>query len=387
MLITCRIDEPKLSRIPDSPSVRMVYPDSVFTHFETVFEQNLKASGCPGAAVAIVKGSEIVYMKGFGVRKNHTTDSVNTQTVFRIGSLSKGFTGVLTGKLIQEGCLSWDDKVVDIIPDFDLKDHEQAQRISVQHLLSQSTGLQRHAYTDLTEHGWDIMDIVPMFSNLDVYGPEGELYAYQNAAFSMIEELIARRTGSTFQELLYKDIFQPAGMPTASATYEEIIENDNVALPHAPVRSKGYVPISISNKYYNAISAGGINASIHDMAIWLQVLLGNRPDIISDETLDFIFSPLVKTRSRYYYDRWPGVVNSYYGIGWRVLEQADKMLIYHGGFVNDYASQIAIDRENKVAICVLFNAPNSFTSKVIPTFFNECELLEALSGFPSVPVF
>ena len=47
---------------------------------------------------------------------------MNAETVFRLGSLSKGFTGVLAGIEVQEGNLNWDDKLIDAVPNFSLKD-------------------------------------------------------------------------------------------------------------------------------------------------------------------------------------------------------------------------------------------------------------------------
>ncbi|HMQ91252.1 MAG TPA: hypothetical protein PKB07_26810, partial [Flavilitoribacter sp.] len=55
--------------------------------------------------------------------------------------------------------------------------------------------------------------------------------------------------------------------------------------------------------------------------------------------------------------------------GWRIFQFEGRELVYHGGYVNDFRTEIAIDRTNKVGICVLFNAPNDMASTVIPDFF------------------
>lgn len=361
--------------------------DIFFKNFESSFREKLNSTKCPGAAVVVVRDSTIIYMNGFGVKSAGTSDSVDTNTVFRLGSLSKGFTGVLTGKLIEEGYFSWEDKVVETIPGFKLKDSIQARRISVKHLLSHSTGLARHSYTNLTESGMKLLDIVPFFGNLPVYGKEGEYYAYQNAAFSLVEETIKQKTGNEFCELLHTRIFEPARMLNASTSYDQLMDYGNIARPHRKdYRTREFIPVPVSGKYFNAVSAGGINASISDMGNWLKVLLGNKPEVVSEETLDFVFSPLVKSsHKRRYYDKWEGVMDSYYGIGWRVLEYENRNLIYHGGYVNYFSSQIAIDRENNIGICVLFNAPNPYTTKVIPEFFSEYQLFDELMRLGNEP--
>ncbi len=329
----------------------------------------MQTTQCPGAAVVVVKGSSIAYLKGFGVSNVNSGDSVDRNTVFRLGSLSKGFTGILAAKLIEQGLFDWNDRVNEIIPEFTLKDSAQANRITVEHILSHSTGIGRHAYTNLIDDGMSLKDIIPKFSSLKVHGKEGKLYAYQNATFAMIEEVIAKKTGKSYSEWLKSEIFEPAGMQNASLSYEEIKENDNVALPHRWSRTKSaYYSRPINHKYYNAISAGGINASISDMGNWLRLLLGARPDVLSSQVIDTVFRPVVKIGGRKSYHRWEGVNDAYYGIGWRVLKYDDKEIVYHGGYVNDYVSQIAIDREENVAICVLYNAINSSVPRVIPEF-------------------
>jgi beta-lactamase class C len=109
------------------------------------------------------------------------------------------------------------------------------------------------------------------------------------------------------------------------------------------------------------------------MGAWLRVLLGNRPDIIAPENLDYIFDPVVKNRNRGGFYGWGGVKDNYYGIGWRIVNWPEKSIIYHGGSVNGYRSEIAIDRENKIGICVLFNSNNRYAAKVIPEFIKAYE--------------
>lgn len=388
-LVGCEtIEQSIIEEYPEMQVETRSAQDVFFENFESSFAKKLNAINCPGAAIVVVKDSTVLYMNGFGVKSAGTHDSVDINTIFRLGSLSKGFTGVLTGKLVEEGHFSWDDKVVKNIPGFSLKDTIQAQRISVENLLSHSTGLARHSYTNLTESGMKLLDIVPFFGNLPVYGKEGEYFGYQNAVFSLVEEVIEQETGREFQELLYNKIFKPSGMSTATSSYAELIEYDNIAMPHGRnYRTREYHPVSVSNKYFNAVSAGGVNASIQDMGNWLKVLLGHRPEVVSEETLDYVFKPIIKTsHKKRYYDRWEGVKDSYYGIGWRVLEyEDDSQLIYHGGYVNYYTSQIAIDRESGIGICVLFNAPNSYTSKVIPEFFKEYRLFAELMRLGTDP--
>lgn len=347
--------------------------------YEPYFMKQLALTHTPGAAMVVIKGDKVVYMRGFGLKQAGTQDSVDVNSVFRIGSLSKGFAGILAGILDQKNVYHLDDALVSHVPYFSLRDKEQAQRVTLKHVLSHSTGLPFHTYTQMIEDGWDLPRIASYFPQVKLAAKEGERFAYQNAVYSLLDEAAAHATGKPYAQVLADEIFTPAGMTTASATYEGIAGNPNVALPHIFVRN-GAAPTPVTHKYYNAISAGGVNASIRDMGEWLQLLLGNKPDIIAQSTLDTVFFPRISTSvERRNYNRWAGLKSHHYGFGWRVLEMQNRTLVYHGGAVNNYRGEIAIDRENKLAICVLFNAHSDVANYVVPTFFEQYDLFRGAS--------
>ena len=326
--------------------------------YESLFKTHFNATGCPGAAVVIVKDSSIIFMKSFGIKEVGKPDSVNTNTVFRIASLSKAFSAVLTGILVEKKLLNWNDKVISYLPDFELNDTGQTKRIEIQHLLSHTTGLPRHALGEYIEDGMALPDIMKKMKKVKLEGEEGKFFAYQNVAFSVIQEIVKSKTNKEFIDWMREEIFKKGNMKHASITYNEFINEPNKAIPHDG-KNKEYVPVPIHANYYNVAAAGGINASISDMAAWLNILLGYRPDIVSKQTLDHVFTPFIEMNKEKdedrveYYDVWDGVQHSYYGMGWRIIQYNNRTLIHHGGFVNNYRSEIAIDRGNKIGICIL----------------------------------
>ena len=333
------------------------------------FQEVMDASNTPGAAIAIIKDNQVYYLNGFGVKNNKTQEPIDINTVFRLGSLSKGVTATLTGVMVEKGILDWNAKVIDYLPEFELKDIEQTTKVNLKHLLSHTTGLPYHAYTNMIERGHDLSFINKHFKTVDLIAKEGEIYAYQNAVFSLIGEVMEVATGHHISDLLAMELFQPLGMANASASYEGLIESNNYSYPHAGGGSY-WNKRKISKKYYNAIPAGGINASISDMSTYLQLVLGNRPDLLSESILDDLFEPLVNTRNkRKYFKRWPFVEESYYGLGHRVVTTDDDILIYHGGYVNGYKSEISFNRKDKIGICVLTNAPSELSGRSIPDFW------------------
>jgi beta-lactamase class C len=349
-------------------------------HYEDIFKTQFYGSRCPGAAVAIVKDSSIIYLKGFGIKSVNSSDSINVNTVFRIASLSKGFTAVLVSILVDRGILNWNDKVVDYVPYFALKNPEQTQRIQIKHLLSHSTGLPRHSLIELIEDGQAMEQMIPKLKRVKLEGKEGEFFGYQNTTFSIIQEIIKIKTTKSLEQWIKDEIFLKAGMKNASMSYQEIMDESNKSMPHERKSNGEWKVREIHSNYYNTAAASGINASISDMANWLLVLLGNRPDITPPGSLDFIFTPFINHEGLNYFESWSGVTKSGYGMGWRVLEYHGHKVVCHGGYVNDYRAEIAVDFNSKIGVCFLFNAQTPYSNIAVPNFLETYYLYEELTS-------
>jgi beta-lactamase class C len=326
--------------------------------------------------VVIVKDTNVVFCKGYGVRAAGAPELVDEHTVFRIGSLSKGFAAGLTAVLVQEGKLNWQDKVTQYYPAFALRDPAQTQRLRLVHVLSHTTGLPHHAHTDMIENGYTMQQILPYLKKVKVCAKEGTQFCYQNAVYSVIGEVIYAATGQTYQDLLEAKVFRPLGMSSASVRYETLMATENKAYPHIPT-ANGWTKTDISEKYYNSAPAGGVNASGTDMGAWMKLLLGQHPDRLNTSTLDSLFAPCVRTYGeRRFFGGWGGDKSAYYAKGWRVLQRTGHpTIVSHSGYVNGFRGEIALDRTNKVGICVLFNANSPWAQRCIPAFFEKAALV------------
>lgn len=358
-----------IRQLVDSISLPTPY-DDLLSAYEDYIKESIKLTGIPGAAIAIIQDSSIIYLKGFGVRSVDTKEPVDVHTVFRLASVSKCLTGVLTGVMVKDSVFSWDDPVVKYIPDFELKSPEYTQLLSIRNVLSHTTGLPYHTYTNLIEEGKTFEELRVELKNVDMISTPGKIYSYQNVAYSLIGDVIKTATGNSFAEEMKTRIFGPLHMANASVSYESMIQNSNVAQPHL-YRGRKWKRIPVSETYYNTAPAGGINASITDMAKFMVALLGNKENIVSGETVSQLFEPEIRaTAKNRNFNRWNRIKQSYYGIGWRILQFKNDTIAYHGGYVNGYRSEIAINPKRKLAICVLANGPGGFADHAIPAFFN-----------------
>lgn len=112
-------------------------PDAV----DATVERIRKEMRIPGVAVVIVHRDSVVHARGYGVREIGSDDPVDSRTLFAIGSGTKAFTATLIGTLVDDGALRWDDRVIDHLPDFALKDPYATAEITIRDLLAHRSGL------------------------------------------------------------------------------------------------------------------------------------------------------------------------------------------------------------------------------------------------------
>ena len=140
-------------------------------------------SGCPGAAIAVIKDGSVVFKKGYGIADLDSKASITPSTNFNICSMTKQFTAYAILQLQRQGRLSLDDKLSRFFPDFT---PGVASIVSVRQLLTHSSGIMEHySYVDKAQHKefWD-RDVLNTLRAVDsVNFPPGSQYRYSNAAF------------------------------------------------------------------------------------------------------------------------------------------------------------------------------------------------------------
>lgn len=337
--------------------------------FDSAFQLLMDKHNQPGASVAVVYDSTIILLKGYGLREVGTKDSIDVHTVYRLASVSKPFASFLTGILIEDKVLDWNQTILQHWSGFKLKSSDYTKAVTIRHVLSHSTGLPYHTYTNMIEEALPFDTLISYLRDIKLVSEPGVLYSYQNVGYSLIGKVVSEATGKSYETQLKEKVFTPLGMTNASTDYLSLVENNNIAQPHIFSRGK-FRPTIIRDTYYNVAPAGGVNASINDMAQWLKALLGNREEIIKKSTIDSLFTPqvLANSRNRNFY-QWQRVRKAHYGLGWRVINFTRDTMVYHGGYVTGYRSEVALLPSEKIAICVLTNAPGRVADTSLPLFF------------------
>ncbi|WP_289039368.1 serine hydrolase domain-containing protein [uncultured Zobellia sp.] len=339
------------------------------------FKKAIAKGDVVGAAVSIVKGDSIMISEGFGRKNSVESSTVNGETVFRLGSLSKGFAGMLAANIKDEGKLDWTDRVSDYLPEFELGDGTNTKNVTLANILSHTSGTPYHSYTNLVEAGIPLTDIAKRFKEVMPISKPGIMYSYQNAMFALCGEMMKKATGKKINTLLDDRFFKPLEMCTTTTDFETLTHELNIAMPHVRIRN-GWRAAHIRDNYYNAVAAGGISSNAHDMGRWMRFLLGHNPEIMESSAINEAFNPFIEISGHSkYYQRWPGHTRSYYGFGWRIHKfteddsNFEKTIWHHGGSVNNYRNEIAIYPEADLGICVLLNNMSPVAKTVIPDLY------------------
>ncbi len=327
---------------------------------------------CPGVAVIVMKNNQVIYEHNFGIKHLGSVDSINSNSVFRLGSVSKGFAGLLAAVLIDKNKFSLHDPVSKYVPELTLKARSDDDTLRIQHILSHSTGLTEHAFSNLVDENHSMSTIIANLNRISPRDSTGKSYAYQNATFGLIERVITGATGLTYQEALDYYIFSPLEMCSSSCTYQDLLLTQNICNGHKSAGGKnGFRQIDFSPHYYNVASAGGVNASLNDMKKWLSAVMGYRPDVLNAHTRSLAFSPYISTiNDDKYFNRWPSTFDSNYGLGWRLIRTDNNNLVYHGGLVNGFRAEIAFDAEKDLGIVMLFNSTCKYSNNAVQLFYD-----------------
>lgn len=346
----------------------LAHVQNVVRHFDAYAMQALQEANIPGAAIAIVKGNDIVYLKGFGVRQIGKPEKIDAHTAFRIASVSKGFASILTALFVEDGKLSWNDPVIKFLPKFSLRDAGNTRALTLKHLLNHTTGLPPHAFDNLIEAQEPLPTIINRLKELRLGCRVGECYSYQNVMYGLIGEILREATGYTYEHLVVTRLLVPLEMYDASLSWEEMVANPNHASPHVRRRG-GWQAVQIRPTYYSVPAAAGINASITDMAKWLRALLGERPEVIPPSVIKQVSQPQVRTPRERRRPHWNGHIrNAHYGMGWRIFDYAGNPLVFHSGGLRGYVAQIAILPQHNVGIAILMNS--SASNGLMPLFLD-----------------
>ena len=337
--------------------------------FVTWLKASVAEETIPGIAMAIVDRDSVLLEETWGLKDVAGQDPINDHSVFRIASMSKTFAGMATALLVQQHLQSWDTLLTDVFPTMDLGTRGSSKGIQLKHLVSHSTGLMPHSYSNMLDAGVSYENIKPKFKQIPTVCSPGDCYGYQNVVFSLTADVVEASTGASYGEYLEQEIFKPLGMLGASLGIEPYKNNPESTKPHR--YSKGrWRTTSTNEAYYSVGPASGVNATIDDMELWLRANLGGFPGVLPPDFLKSVHEPIIATPRGNYFNRWSGLEKAYYATGWRVFDYRGLRAVHHGGGVRGYRSEMVFVPEANIGLVVLFNAESKLANDIVPAFLD-----------------
>lgn len=324
----------------------------------------------PGMAVGIVSGDKLIYSKGFGVKKLGSDDKVTPDTLFQIGSTSKAFAVTLVGMLVDEGKLSWNDKVIQYIPDFLMYDPWVTREFMITDLMAQRSGLSDHAGDTFGILGYDRNFMKRLLIYLKPESSFRSEFMYQNIPYMLLAELIEKRSGKKWEEMLKERIFMPLGMNSSSADMQSFIGAKDVSYLHTKAAGK-IMALPMDWPYFNWPykygPAGGINSNINDMSKWLLFNINNGKvngkELVTLDSMDYIHTPKTCVKSKL------DAPKQYYCQGWIYKENNPYPIIWHNGGTS-HKTMIAYSPKANIGIIVLSNYSTNFPETLASKLFD-----------------
>ncbi|WBU58996.1 serine hydrolase [Paracoccus albus] len=327
-------------------------------------------TGVPGIAVAVVHKGETVLARGYGPRRIGETAEITPDTVFQLASVSKSIGATVVARQVADGVVTWDARMADLLPWFELSDPGLKERLTIGDLYSHRSGLPDHAGDDLEDLGFDRRVILERLRLLPLAAFRSS-YAYTNFGLTAAAEAVSQAAGMDWASLSEQSLYAPLGMGSTSSRFADYMGRENRAIPHAR-SGDGFAPLYQRDPDAQS-PAGGVSASVSDMAIWMKMVLsGGQHEgaafIAGDALLPAISPQSISSP--------PGSADAragFYGYGFNVgVDPSGRVRLSHsGGFDLGAGTCFSLIPSLDLGIAVLSNAAPIGAVEAIAEIFTE----------------
>jgi CubicO group peptidase (beta-lactamase class C family) len=324
---------------------------------EAFLEEARKTAGIPGLAVSIIQGGKVVFEKGFGVRELGKKDAVTPDTLFRIASMTKPLTSLMTAALVDEGKFGWETPVTQILPSFALGDADLTKRLTMKSILCACTGIPRDNVGTLFEwSGVTAEATLARMRNLKPTTGFGETFQYSNAMIAAGGFIAAHAADpgenmqSAYAKTMKAKVFDPLGMK-ATTFDPKAAQRVEHASPHDRTSKFGTTVVtSAGSDWVSALNpAGGAWSNVRDLSKYLLMELGKGKTpggkrVVSEANLLRRREPQGRSGEK-----------TSYGLALRIETYRDVQVYSHSGGLWGWSSHMFFLPDHGVAGVILSN--------------------------------
>ena len=301
----------------------------------------------PGLEIFVKKKSDVLYHKAFGKSDLELNKNLNVKSVYDIASVSKEFTAISILQLAERKQLELTDDVRKFIPDFPTQENS----ISIENLLSHTSGIKRHtniswAENDANKQFKNSIDVINYFKQDSLDFKPNTRHSYVNMNYILLGHIIEKVSGKTYEEYIKNNIFEPLNMT------DTFFPKDGQNITNKP---KGYETendkfvIHRPHSYSQSKGPGAIHSTAKDLAKWYEGLSTFK--IISKESLYKAWQPF----------KFNDIELSNYGYGFYTDKKFGKLAVFHNGFTFGYSTSDLYFPEDDLLILVFSNVSDIST--------------------------
>lgn len=347
------------------PAPDRISPRDTFEEIDAHVKRQMERLKIPGVSLAIVEGGGISHLRGFGEARPGG-EAPTPQTPFMLGSLTKSFTALAVMQLVEAGKVELDAPVRRYLPWFRVVDPEASARMTVRHLLNQTSGLPGSSgeiqLADLDDSPDAAERQARALSTLDLTRPVGAAFEYSNANYSLLGLIVEAASGESYADYVQDHVFTPLEM-THSYTSRDAAKQNGLAVGHrywfAVPFAAPDVPVP-----HGSLAAGLLISSAEDLGRYLNALLdGGRAGarILSETGIEELHREAADVRVM-------GLSFGQYGMGWFVDKVGQAKLVWHSGTLPEFGAYMALLPEQNKGVVLLFNACHHWMNPVHAEF-------------------
>jgi len=309
----------------------------------------------PGMSVGIVIDQDLVFSRGYGFANVRRGRPATAETIYSICSISKLFTAIGVMQQRDAGNLALSDRVSDHLDWFDIRNaHPDGGPITVESLLTHSSGLPRESdfpYWSGPDYAFpDRAAMIDRLAAQETLYPAGTFFQYSNLALTLAGEIVAARSGMSYEDYVEEKILRPLGLEQTLPRFRHEAYGKAMAVGYSALDRSGNRAVVPEFDTRAITPAAGFTSNVVDLArfaSWqFRVLDGADDGVLRPSTLREM------QRVHWTDPNWKLT----WGLGFVVSNEDGQTLVGHGGSCPGYRTILILHPKSKLGAIVMMNA-------------------------------
>lgn len=309
-------------------------------HAEDLLARTYPSDG-PGAVILIAQGDQVLFRGARGEADIETHVLLQSDSVFRIGSVTKQFTAAALLTLVDTGRVRLDDPLSNYLPDF-----PEGDRITIRQLLNHTSGVRSYFnlpgyITDTIRRDVTTDQLVALFEREPLEFEPGARFAYSNSGYALAGAVIEAASGMSWDAYLRQTLFEPLGMTHTGYGHDPVFAARQVSgYSRVDNEITSMRPMSMTQAY----AAGALVSNADDLLIWNRALHEGR--VLSEETYQEMITPTGAA----------ALEDAQYGFGLLDDRVRGERMLWHGGHIFGFRAWLGYLPGPDISVVILENS-------------------------------